>query len=48
MIKTNYLYKAKRISMLLCSNVNLIKKFNLAIMQLYLIKKYTKKLIKKI
>jgi len=40
----NYLQRAMKISILLYSNVNLIKKFNLCIMQLYLIKKYVKKL----
>ena len=43
----NYLNHAEKIRMFLCSNVNLIKKFNLCVMQFYLIKKYLKKLNKK-
>ena len=41
----NYLYHARKINVFLHSNVNLIKKFNLAIMQNYLIKKYLNKII---
>lgn len=43
----NYLYHARKISVFLCANIKLINKFDLAIMQLYLIKKYTKKLKEK-
>ena len=40
-----YLTKARRISILLHSNINLNKKFELCVMQIYLIKKYLKKII---
>lgn len=43
----NYLQHARRISIFLYDNINLIKKFNLYIMQFYLIKKYIKKLNRK-
>jgi len=40
----NYLYHARKISVFLYANIKLIKKFDLAIMQMYFIKKYVKKL----
>ena len=40
----NYLYHARRISVLLCADIKLIKKLNLVIMQMYFIKKFVKKL----
>lgn len=43
----NYLYYARKINVFLCSNINLIQKFDLVIMQMYLIKKYIKKLRRK-
>ncbi len=43
----NYLQYAKRIGILLYTNIDLIKKFDLCIMQFYLIKKYLKNLNKK-
>lgn len=43
----NYLHQAKKISTLLYANIKLIKKLNLVIMQMYLIKKYVKKLKEK-
>lgn len=43
----DYLRYARRISTHLYSNIDLIKKLNLCIMQFYLIKKYLKNLNKK-
>jgi len=40
----NYLQSARKISIFLGANINPLKKFDLCIMQFYLIKKYVKKL----